>query len=202
MQLTTSIGTKRIILALAAALVAAVFALATADDASAASWRWWQLDNDRCWDASTLDANGNGYWEVAWYDLDNDCRLDTKLWNSVGGDGFAEAMTHDMNEDGRWEFWLVDTDQRPGHEIVFFDDNADGYYDRWAYVPQAAPDLSLRTHLAQMGSTVGGRATYNGAFGLVNMIAGYNGSIAYAPADYDRDGCPDAMDSNNFRRGC
>jgi phosphatidylserine/phosphatidylglycerophosphate/cardiolipin synthase-like enzyme len=30
----------------------------------------------------------------------------------VIGDAFAEAMTYDMNEDGRWEMWLVDTDQR------------------------------------------------------------------------------------------
>ena len=199
MQLTTRISTKRTILALAAALVAAVFALATADDASAANWRWWQLDNDRCWDASTLDANGTGYWEVAWYDLDNDCRLDTKLWNSAGGDAFAESMTYDLNEDGRWELWLVDTDQRTGHEIVFFDDNADGYYDRWAYVPRAAPDLSLRTHLAQVGSYVGGRATYDGAFGLVNMMAGYTGGAAWAPGDRDNDGCPDGLD-NDYRR--
>ena len=183
-------------------LVVATVALAAPGAASAAGWQWWQMDNDRCWDASTMDANGNGYWETAWYDLDNDCRLDTKLWNSVGGDAFAEAMTYDMNEDGRWEMWLVDTDQRPGHEVVYFDDNADGYYDRWSYVPRAAPDVSLRAQLAQAGSTVGGRATYNGAFGLVNYMAGFTGSAAWAAPDYDNDGCPDHMDTNNFRRGC
>ena len=183
-------------------LVVATVALAAPGAASAAGWKWWQLDADRCWDASTMDANGNGYWETAWYDLDNDCRLDTKLWNSVGGDAFAEAMTYDMNEDGRWEMWLVDTDQRPGHEVVYFDDNADGYYDRWAYVPRAAPDVSLRTQLAQAGSTVGGRATYNGAFGLVNFMAGFTGSIAYAPADRDNDDCPDHLDRNNYKYGC
>jgi len=181
------------------ALVAAAVAFAAPGVASAAGWQYWQLDGDRCWDASTLDSNGNGYWETAWYDLDNDCRWDTKLWNSFGSDAFAEAMTHDLNEDGRWEMWLVDTDQRPGHEIVFFDDNADGYYDRWAYVPRAAPDVSLRTQLAQAGSLVGGRATYNGAFGLVNYMAGFTGGAAWAPGDRDNDGCPDGLD-NDYRR--
>jgi hypothetical protein len=183
-------------------LVAVAAALATATDAAAAGWRYWQLDGDRCPDATTIDANGNGYWEVAWYDLDNDCRWDTQLWNSVGGDAFAEAMTHDMNEDGRWEYWLVDTDQRPGHEIVYFDDNGDGYYDRWAYVPRAAPDLSLRTHLAQMGSTVGGRARYDGAFNLVNMVAGVTGGAYLSPGDRDNDGCPDGLDTDPRRIDC
>lgn len=193
---------KRITIIGLVALVAALSAMLAPGAAQAAGWRYHQLDNDRCWDASTLDANGNGYWEVAWYDLDNDCRWDTKLWNSWGGDAFAESLTYDMNEDGRWEAWLVDTDQRQGHEVAYFDDDADGYYDRWAYLPQAAPDLNLRTHLAQVGSTVGGRATYGGAFGLVNYMAGFTGSVAYAPADADNDGCPDHLDRSNYRRGC
>src|SRR5262245_20460528 len=165
-------------------LLTVAVVLATADAASAVGWRSWQLDNDRCYDASTIDQNDNGYWEVAWYDLDNDCRWDTKIWNSVGGDGFAESLTYDMNEDGRWEAWLVDTDQRTGFEVAYFDDTGDGYYDRWAYVPQAAPDISLRAHLAQMGSTVGGRARYDGVFGLVNYMSGFTGRAAWAPADY------------------
>jgi hypothetical protein len=183
-------------------LVAVAAVLATAASASAAGWRSFQVDNDRCWDVTTLDQNGNGYWEVAWYDLDNDCGWDTKIWNSVGGDTFAESLTYDMNEDGRWEAWLVDTDQRAGFEVAYFDDNGDGYYDRWAYVPQAAPDISLRTHLAQMGSTVGGRTRQDGAFGLVTYMAGFTGRAAWAPADYDNDGCPDHMDRNNRRYGC
>ena len=182
-------------------LVAAAALSATA--ASAAGWRSWQLDDDRCWDATTLDQNYNGYWEVAWYDLDNDCRWDTKLWNSVGGDAFAESMTYDMDEDGRWEAWLLDTDQQPGYEVAYFDDNGDGYYDRWAYVPQRAPDISLRTHLGQVGSTVGGRARYDGIANVVNVMAGFTGRTAWAPADQDNDGCPDALDPNNYvRRDC
>jgi hypothetical protein len=183
-------------------LSAVVAALATAGVASAAGWRTWQLDGDRCWDATTIDQNDNGYWEVAWYDVDNDCRWDTKIWNSVGGDAFAESMYYDMDENGRWEAWLVDTDQRVGFEVAYFDDNGDGYYDRWARVPQAAPDISLSAHLAQVGSTVGGRAQYGGVFGLVNYMSGFTGRAVWAPADYDNDGCPDHLDTNNRRYGC
>jgi hypothetical protein len=190
---------KRTIVIGLVALVAAAAALVAPGTASAAGWRTFQLDGDRCWDATSLDANGNGNWEALLYDLDNDCRWDTKLWNSVGGDAFAESMIHDMNEDGRWEMWLVDTDRLPGHEIVYFDDNGDGGYDRWAYVPKAAPDFSLRAHLASVGSTVGGRATYGGAFGLVTYMANFTGGAAWAPGDRDNDGCPDGLD-NDYRR--
>jgi hypothetical protein len=180
------------------ALVATLVALVTPGTASAAGWQYWQLDQDRCWDAITIDANVNGYWEAAWFDLDGDCRWDTRMWNSVGGDAFAESMTHDMNEDGRWEYWLVDTDQRVGHEVVYFDDNADGYYDRWAYVPQAAPNVSLRTHLAQVGSIVGGTPRQDGPMGLVTYIAGITGSVAWAAPDSDGDGYPNNTDRNPY----
>jgi hypothetical protein len=193
---------KRITIIGLVALVATLAALVAPGAAQAASWKHWQLDGDRCYDAATFDGNGNGYAEVTWYDMDNDCDWDTKVWNTYGSDAFAEAMTFDAHEDGRWDIWLVDTDQQVGHEIAYFDDNGDGYYDRWAYVPRAAPDMSLRTHLAQVGSTVGGRATYNTGFGLVNYMAGFTGSVAYAAADYDNDGCPDHLDRNNYRRGC
>jgi hypothetical protein len=193
---------KRITIIGLVALVATLAALVAPGAAQAAGWTSWQFDRDRCYDASTLDANRNGYWEVAVYDLDNDCRWDTKLWNSWGGDAFAEAMIHDMDEDGRWEMWLVDTNQTPGHEIVYFDDTGDGYYDRWAYVPQAAPDVNLRTHLAQVGSTGGGRPTYNGAFGLVTFMANFTGGAAWAPGDRDNDGCPDGLDNDPRRIDC
>jgi hypothetical protein len=183
-----------------AGLFALSAALVTAHVASAAGWRTWQTDYDRCWDATTLDQNNNGYWEVAWFDLDNDCRWDTKVWNSYGSDTFAESLTYDMNEDGRWEAWLVDTDQRTGFEVVYFDDTGDGYYDRWAYVPQAAPDSSLRAHLAQAGSTGGGPVRLDGAFGLVTYLSRFTGGSVWAAPDYDDDGCPDAMDRNDYRR--
>ena len=42
----------------------------------------------------------------------------------------------------------------------------------------------------------------DGVFGLVNYMAGFTGRATWAPADYDNDGCPDHMDSNNRRYGC
>ena len=128
MKITTLSHIRKLaLLFLAVTLCAVAAMLSTAGVASAAaSWKYWQLDGDRCWDSTTLDASFNGNYEVAWFDLDNDCRWDTKIWNSVGGDDFAESMTYDMNEDGRWEFWLVDTNQRVGFDVVYFDDNATG----------------------------------------------------------------------------
>src|SRR5688572_4649605 len=132
---------KLAMLCLALMLSAVAVALSTAGAASAAAtgaqWKLWQLDNDRCWDAATMDSNFNGNAEDLRFDIDNDCRWDTRLWNSVGGDHFAESLTFDMNEDGRWEFWLADTNQVEGFEVVYFDDNRDGYYDRWAYLANA-----------------------------------------------------------------
>ena len=166
---------------------------------AAASWKYWELDGDRCWDSTTLDASFNGNYEVAWFDLDNDCRWDTKIWNSVGGDDFAESMTYDMNEDGRWEFWLVDTNQRVGFDVVYFDDNADGYYDRWA--PMAASRSMTLAEVLGQGS-FGGTIRQSGAMGLVTYLAGYTGQAAWAPGDRDSDGCPDALDSDTIRRDC
>src|SRR5262245_30153203 len=91
-------------------VIAVVVALALSGSAlaagTAASWKLHQLDADRCWDATSMDADYNGRIENIWYDVDNDCAWDTRIWNSVGGDSFLESMTLDMDEDGRWEYWL------------------------------------------------------------------------------------------------
>ena len=180
------------------ALVVATVALTAPGLASAAGWQYFQLDGDRCWDASTIDANGNGNYETAWYDIDNDCRWDMRIWNSVGGDGFAESLTYDMNEDGRWEIWLADNDQRVGFDLVYFDDDADGYYDRWAPMPAASRSMTLAEVLGQ--GSFGGTIRQSGAMGLVTYLAGYTRQAAWAPADRDNDGCPDGLDTNNYRR--
>ena len=201
MKITTLSHIRKLaLLFLAVTLCAVTAMLSTAGVASAAaSWKYWELDGDRCWDSTTLDASFNGNYEVAWFDLDNDCRWDTKIWNSVGGDDFAESMTYDMNEDGRWEFWLVDTNQRVGFDVVYFDDNADGYYDRWA--PMAASRSMTLAEVLGQGS-FGGTIRQSGAMGLVTYLAGYTGQAAWAPGDRDSDGCPDALDSDTIRRDC
>jgi hypothetical protein len=201
MKITTLSHIRKLALLFLAVTLSAVAAiLSMAGSASAAaSWKYWQLDGDRCWDSTTLDASFNGNYEVAWFDLDNDCRWDTKIWNSVGGDDFAESMTYDMNEDGRWEFWLVDTNQRVGFDVVYFDDDADGYYDRWA--PMAASRTMTLAEVLGQGS-FGGTIRQSGAMGLVTYLAGYTGQAAWAPGDRDSDGCPDALDIDTIRRDC
>jgi len=138
---------------------------------TAATWRYLQLDADRCWDAAHMDADFNGLAEDAWYDVDNDCRLDTRLWNSVGADSLLESLTFDMNEDGHWEYWLLDTDQREGYEVAYFDVNADGYYDGRRYI-RNEPDISL--------GTIGGAPQRSGALGLVEWLAGITGKAVWS----------------------
>jgi len=193
MRRIIAIGGAVLAVALSAASVAAAAG-------TAASWKYWQLDNDRCWDATTMDANFNGNFENAWFDIDNDCRWDTRIWNSVGGDAFAESMTYDMNEDGRWEFWLADNDQREGFDVVYFDDNGDGYYDRWTPMPGAAPAMTLAEQLGQ--GSFGGTIRHSGAMGLVVYLSNYTRQAAWAPPDWDGDGCPDHIDRTRYQYGC
>jgi len=166
-----------------AAVLAAVGSASAAN--TAATWKYLQLDGDRCWDAATMDANFNGYAEDVRYDIDNDCRWDTRIWNSVGADDFLESLTFDMDENGRWEYWLADTNQREGFDIAFFDDDEDGAYDRWAWIPRA-PDTSL--------GTIGGAPQRSGALGLVEWLAARTGRAVWRGPDYDSDGYPDLID--------
>ena len=132
---TRTVG--RIAIAVSAATVATVIGFGGSASA-AASWQWWNDDSDSCADRATLDANRNGYSEDQWFDLDNDCRVDTRIWNTAGGDWFLEAVKFDMNEDGRWETWAVDTNQAVGYEIAYYDNNGDGYYDFAQYITPGA----------------------------------------------------------------
>ncbi len=169
-------------------IVAAVVFLAAgmaSGAGTAVPWKFHQLDNDRCWDAATKDANLNGYSEEVWYDVDNDCRWDTHLWNSVGADNLLESLTFDMDEDRHWEYWLVDTNQRIGFDVAFFDDNEDGYYDRWARLG-TAPDPSL--------GTIGGPQQRTGTLLLLDWLADKTGRAVWAGPDSDSDGYPDLID--------
>lgn len=105
-------------------------------------------------------------------------------------------MTFDMNEDGRWEYWLADNNQRVGFDIAYFDDDGDGYYNRWAYIPQAAPDTSLGSILGaiQNDTRVGGTPQRSGAFGLVVYLSNFTRTSVWAPPDSDNDGRPNGID--------
>lgn len=136
---------SRIALALLVLAVAATVAVALpASAAAAAQWQLHQTDTDRCWDVMTLDADFNGYSEQAWFDVDNDCRWDTRLYNTRGGDNFAEELSFDMDENGVPEYLMQDVDQRVGFELVYFDLNQNRIYENKRIIPGSSLDYSTR----------------------------------------------------------
>jgi hypothetical protein len=125
-------------------IAAAMFATAAAQPMAmlAASWQLYQVDADRFYDVAFMDANANGYGEDIWYDLDNDGRWDTRLYNTYGGDSFSETVDYDFDEDGTKEFRLVDTNQRAGFEWAYINRNDDGNWDGPAVWIGAQPTAS------------------------------------------------------------
>ena len=116
----------------------------------------------------------------------------------------TESLTYDMNEDGRWEIWLADNNQRVGFDVVYFDDNADGYYDRWTPMPSGRRwgpfDVACRGAGAGLVRRHDPPERRDGpGHDAGRLLAG---TVAWAPADYDNDGCPDGQDTNNYRNGC
>ena len=141
---------KLTILCLALTLFAVAGALSTARGASAAGtadpWRYWQLDRDSCRDAATLDADGNGNAEQAWFDIDNDCRWDTHLYNTRGDDGLLEAASFDMDENGVPEYLMLDINQRVGYEWLYVDLNQDRVYEQRRIIPGSDADVINRAN--------------------------------------------------------
>jgi hypothetical protein len=105
-----------------------------------------------------------------------------------------------INEDGRWEYWMADNNQREGFDVVYFDDDGDGYYDRWTPMPGAAPGMSLAEQLGQ--GSFGGTMRHSGAMGLVVYLSHYTRQAAWAPPDWDGDGCSDEIDKTRYSYGC
>jgi len=108
--------------------------------AAAAQWQLQQLDADRCWDSMTLDADFNGIAEQVWFDVDNDCRWDTRQYNTRGGDAFHEELSYDMNENGVPEYLLQDIDQRVGYEWLYIDLNQDRRFEAKRIIPGSSLD--------------------------------------------------------------
>ncbi|MEJ7567272.1 MAG: hypothetical protein WKF41_03305 [Gaiellaceae bacterium] len=146
---------RTIVLALVAFAAAGTIAAALPPSAAAAArWQPQQLDADRCWDAITLDADFNDYPEQIWYDLDNDCRWDTRQYDTNGGDAFHEELSYDMNENGVPEFVLQDIDQRVGYEWLYIDRNQDRRFETKRIIPGSSLDKLNRdtnSQLVRMG---------------------------------------------------
>jgi len=129
---------------LALAMAGTVAAVLPPSAAAAAQWQLHQTDRDRCWDASSLDADFNGNAEQIWFDLDNDCRWDTHQYNTRFGDNFHEEVSYDMNENGAPEYLAQDTDQRVGFEWAYFDLNQDRIYEYKRIIPGSSLDYTTR----------------------------------------------------------
>jgi hypothetical protein len=148
-------GRKGLVSLFVAALtVLASAILISAPPAAAADWQKWQLDGDRCFDAATRDANGNGTVEQLWFDLDNDCRWDTHLYSTLGPDRFLNAVTFDMNENGVPEYLMRDINQRPGFEWLYLDLNQDRVYELRRIIPGSDLDLTTRANTNNANSTI------------------------------------------------
>ena len=139
---------------LALAMAGTVAAVLPPSAAAAAQWQLHQTDRDRCWDASSLDADFNGNAEQIWFDLDNDCRWDTHQYNTRFGDNFHEEVSYDMNENGVPEFVLQDIDQRVGYEWLYIDRNQDRRFETKRIIPGSSLDKLNRdtnSQLVRMG---------------------------------------------------
>jgi hypothetical protein len=142
----SSIASTRRITSIAVAVLAALVALLTyAGTASAAGWQYAQTDRDRHWDAVSIDRNGNGMIDDAWFDLDNDRRWDTRIFNSRFGDELLETAIYDMDENDVAEYRLLDADQRVGFEYLDVNRNQDSYWDFRRIIPGSSADYVNRT---------------------------------------------------------
>ena len=119
--------------------------MASASTASAAGWQYAQTDRDRAWDAASIDRDGNGRIDDAWFDLDNDTRWDGRIFNSRFGDELLETANYDMDENDVAEFRLLDTDQRAGFEYLYVNRNQDAYWDFRKIIPGSSADYVNRT---------------------------------------------------------
>jgi hypothetical protein len=131
---------RRSTIAALAVVAALVAMLASSATASAGGWQYSQTDGDRAWDAATIDSNGNGLIDDARFDLDNDARWDTRIYNSAYGDWLLETASYDMDENNVTEYRLLDTNQRVGFEYLYVNRNQDAYWDFRRIVPGSSAD--------------------------------------------------------------
>lgn len=129
---------------LLAAAGAAIALAVTSGGAVAASWNYEQTDADWCYDAAWMDRDGNGVIDQLWSDLDDDCRWDSRLYNSRGSDALLEVATYDMDENGIPSFRLLDGDQRVGFDYIQADWNQDGRWDVKRIIPGSRIDYATR----------------------------------------------------------
>lgn len=158
MKITSILSSSRNIAVLFVTLLSLAAALALSQPAGAAtasaSWKYWQTDGDRCWDVATMDADFNGQFEDARFDIDNDCRWDARMWNTKAGDDFFEALSFDMDENGVAEYLMLDINQRQGFEWLYIDGNQDGVYELRRIIPGSDLDAITRVNTYNASSAI------------------------------------------------
>lgn len=148
---------RRALLALAGAALTFLTSVEAAPanaDSTLAQWQYYEMDPDSCWDAATIDSDFNGYPEDLWFDTDNDCKWDMRIYNTSGGDWFLENMSFDGDENGRPEVVLQDTDQLVGFDYVWYDLDQDGVYESGSTMSAAQADAAATSEDAVLGQQI------------------------------------------------
>ena len=158
---TSRFGARSRLVRRAAGTAAAVLVtlLATSGTAIAGSWQYYELDGDYYSDAAVRDRDGNGTFDDLWFDLDNDGRWDSHLYNTRYADDLLEVVDYDMDENDEAELRLADGDQRVGFDYLYVDWDQDGYWDRTRgygrrIIPGSNIDITTRSNRQNAGSTL------------------------------------------------
>ena len=165
-------ATRRVLLVLAGATLSCLMGAGVASaNTEQVEWRMHNTDTDNCWEAATMDSDGNGYWETTVIDsVGNDCQWDARIYNVEGGDWFAEGMDLDRDWDGVPEYVLRDTDQREGFDYVWFDVNEDSVYERAQSLADVQAVASQNASLKQANIEAQTRALIGSMPGVVNTL--------------------------------
>jgi hypothetical protein len=126
------------------AVVALLTMLAATGTATAADWQYVNADSDAYYDITAIDRDDSGFFEDIRFDLDNDGRWDTRLYNTRLSESFLEILSFDMDENGNIETQLRDADQREGFDYILVDRDQNGYWDPWrGYTQRIIPGSHL-----------------------------------------------------------
>ncbi len=143
---------RRALLALAGAALTCLTSVGAAPanaDQTSGQWELFDWDADSCSDAAVIDSDFSGYWEDQWFDTDNDCSWDMRVYNTSGGEWFLEEMSFDGDENGLPELLLQDTDQLIGFDYVSYDLDQNGVYEsRSTYAEAIANDAATSDNTA------------------------------------------------------
>lgn len=174
---------RRITRTATAAAIAAAVVLGGASAASAAGsdrLSPYDLDGDRRTDAWFGDATGDGWFDGALLDRNEDGYTDGLVYD-LSGNGVFDLYTLDNNQNGYSEIYAADTNDDGAIDVVYLDMNENGTEDS---NEQMYPTYAI----------VGGVPTYRGLGGLLLSAARLTRQATWGSADSDFDGVYDSWD--------